>query len=75
MAGIVDEAEDAYCSGTPGLILLCTFSGSLRVDLLYVSILPYFYGPLSLHYDFVNMLVFSLFSFVTLDTASPLAFC
>ena len=33
MAGVVDEAEDAYTSGASGLILLCTFSGSLRVDL------------------------------------------
>ena len=33
MAGVVDEAEDAYSSGTPGLILPVHFSGGLRVNL------------------------------------------
>ena len=38
MAGVVDEAEDAYSSGAPGLILLVFFSGSLHASLFYVDV-------------------------------------
>ena len=42
MAAVIDEAEDAYSSETPGLILICAFLGSLQVELAYISILPLF---------------------------------
>ena len=39
-AGVIDEAEDAYSSGAPGLILLNVFK-SLRVHLSFIYILPF----------------------------------
>ena len=59
-AGVIDEAEDAYSSGTPGLILLNVFK-SFRVNLLLFIFCPLFNRFLSSDYDFVDALVFFVF--------------
>ena len=56
MTGVVDEAEDAYSSGIPGLILLVLFQ-----EFLYKSFFCLNFAlillTLSLDYDSVEMLV------------------
>ena len=58
MAGVV-EAEDTYSSGTPGLILLVLFQESLCKS-FFCSFFALIFFTLSLDYDSVEMLVFSL---------------
>ena len=59
MVGVVDEAEDAYSSGTPGLILLVLFQEFLCKS-FFCSYIALILLTLSLDYDSVEMLVFSL---------------
>ena len=59
MAGVVDEAEDAYSSGTPGIILLVLFQESLCKS-FFCSYFALIILNLSLDYDSVGMMVFSL---------------
>ena len=59
MASVVDEAEDSYSSETPGLILLVRFQESLCKS-FFCSDFALILLILSLDYDSVEMLVFSL---------------
>ena len=59
MTGVVDEAEEVYSSRTPGLILLVLFQESLCIS-FFCSYFALILLTLSLDYDSVDMLVFSL---------------
>ena len=64
MAGVVDEAEDAYSSGTPGLILLVLFQESLCKS-FFCSYFVLILLTLSLDYDSVEMLVIIVFIYIS----------
>ena len=57
MAGVVDEAEDAYSSGAPGLILLVFFQG-VPMQVCFMLLFALCLWILSLYYDLVPTSVF-----------------